>query len=305
MTITELQNNINEYGGLCAEFQEVQKANNIYCMGLGVGSMRVPVRVMGYPILAYELLQNQDRKLEMYMADEFNALLTGESSDTEPTKSIIQTSIIAFVENFRPELQDRVRFVPTTGLSDERNGWIDTFTEVIQSDRQVQEFADRYNGRESIRYLAAHSLYMRDPLNIPPSAYLVEKPEEIGVTMIGGPQEKITKYTRQLIYEAFGDKRTPLNSITTNYGRIPPYYASRNEEPYLTQGQLITAEFLMTTVPEIYRDLAVMLKFIANDSNYSEIFGNGSAKESQRRKFLDNPSIGQSIYLLNNFLNQL
>ena len=250
----------------------------------------VPSRTLSYPLLGLELLRRYPQMtLEMYVASQFSWLNNIDPTTASANSRILEKAISQFVQATWPDVANRVSFIPTSPLTPERLQLIDQLVPILAKDPQLNEFASNRNGFDSLRYLAAHTLYMRDPLPVDPNLYLTPPPtDNRSVTMIGGEGEKITWRARQKIAQYF-NVSAPLQIFTT-LGRTSPYFRYE-QEPII--GEAITVPFLLSTIPEVFRDYAALLISLTDTPVDIQL--------NQRSLFLSQPSIQQSL----NQLNQL
>lgn len=270
--------------------------NAILSIGFGVDNA-VPVRVASYPLLALEMLRVYPQMtLEMYVATQFSWLNRVEPTTASANSRKLQAAINQFVQQAYPDVAGRITFLPTKPLTPERIQFLNQFATLLAKDPQLNEFASNRNGADSLRYLAAHSLYMRDPLPVNPNLYIVAPPPEArAVVMVGGDGEKIPWRARQKIAQYFGT--TLPTQIFTTLGRIPPYFRS-NQEPII--GERVTEDFLMATSPEIYRDYAVLLIAIARATGEKSLnFADINAQNNARKSLLPQDCITSAIQKLN------
>ena len=119
---------------------------------------------------------------------------------------------------------------------DELGGLIDRLAAVRWPERILQKL-DRFpNRKQSLRYLAAHALYMLDPLDVDFVPILKDRerlepiPQGKLILVIGGPQENFTSEVRSYLREVMGvHDRWETWSLQTTIGRLPVYYPTNSD----------------------------------------------------------------------------
>ncbi len=290
--------NSDDWKYLCQNPESLNELPKDAILSIGFGiDASVPLRAISYPLLALQLLQDRpDLTLEMYVATQFSQLL-GVDQDLVLTNSqVLKQTVNQFIGNFFPTLASRARFVPTGDITEKRLSLLNAWVKILQKDRELVDFAQARSGKDSLLYMAAHALYMRDPLPIDPSDYIVSPPEdERSVVMIGGEGEKIMWQARKRIIEKL-DGVEPIQIFTT-LGRTPPYF-KKDEEPEV--GDEVSLKFLMGAIPEVYRDYAATLVIIAKSMGNDAM----SFKEitmMSRRNFLAQEDVQLALMYLNDF----
>jgi len=306
--MTETKQELSGTGidNLCREPESLAKIPNDAILSVGFGvAESTPLRVISYPILALEILkQKPETTLEMYIATEFNQLLYGIDPETTATNvQRLQKAVINFSQLFYPEIADRISFIPTNPLTETRINLLNEFVDILKTNAELVRFAfaPGKNGLDSLAYLAAHALYMRDVLEIDQSLFLVDLPQNGNpIVMIGGDAERISLLSRQEIFKQFGVANiNPPLQIFTSLGRTPPYFRKDNE-PII--GEKINTSFLLVTSPETYRDYAATLAAITRARGHIPFtFDDIGAKQRERKSLLNQSSTIQALVLLNEF----
>lgn len=278
-------------------------SNAIFSIGFGI-DRAVPLRLLSYPLLSLELLREKPgTSLEYYCATQFGDLFGLSYDEALIAQTITQQSIDSFIYQYFPDLLNRVHFLPSRAITADQDAFLrETLVPILTKKREFREFANARDGEGSLMYMAAHSLYMRDPLPIPGELFINPLPDTNNpVVMIGGDGESIMWQARQTIINALGGT-IPLQLFTT-LGRIPPYFR-RELEPIVSE--ILTEEFLTQCTPELYRDYASLLVAIAKsygaqDLQYADI----SSVVSRRSTFLSQESVVIALFLLNEFSLQI
>ncbi len=273
----------------------------IFSIGFGVDKV-IPLRVISYPLLGLELLRRDSRaRLEFYVATQFADLRQLSQAEATNSRLSIQMEVMRFCQRFYPEVAARISFIDTRPLTNKRLTLINQFAKIIQKDPQIRAFARDHSGFRSLQYLAAHSLYMRDPLRIDSDNYLTPLPfDGRPVVMIGGRGEDITWTVRKMLLQVFGDRNKPYPSqLFTSLGACSPYTMKQNEPDYRTD---LKRDFLLSTSPEVYRDFACLLVSIARSGGKDISYNLTGTRANERQHFLSLPEIKAAIEALNYFM---
>lgn len=273
--------------------------NAILSMGFGMDTA-IPIRLLSYPLLALELMrQKPGVTLEYYWATQFCSLFGISPFEAGNAENKASRMLLAFINHVYPDLSGRVQVLQSNPLTAEQISFIrGTLVPMLSVKRNFMEFANERNGEDSLSYMAAHALYMRDRLPIAPSLYINPLPQDKRpILMIGGDGEQTMLEVRQWI--AYRLKAKTPTIIFTSLGRKPPYFHVENE-PVI--GQALSTGFLSSASPEVYRDYASVLVSIAKMIGDSAIgFGDISANTSRRTDFLALDSTQLALQYLNEF----
>ena len=295
---------VNDWVTLAKNIEDIAKIPNDAIITVGFGAdTTTPLRILSYPLLALSILREKPgTRLEYYCATQFSELFGLSAENAKQTESILSQLLQSFIYKFYPDLSERVQFIPSQPLTNEQNTFIrESLVPILKNKQVFRDFANQRNGTDSLAYIAAHSLYMRDPLPINPSLFINPLPKSnLPIVMVGGDAERMMWDARQLIINTFGGT-LPIQLFTT-LGRTPPYF-TREAEPVI--GGALTQDYLLGCSPEVYRDYASLLVAIAKSYGDSNIrYDDVSFSLSQRSNFLSQDSIGIAILLLNEFSTQ-
>lgn len=177
-----------------------------------------------------------------------------------------------FMVLFHPEIQFDIF---EDGGWDGRTGEaVDQLAQVLRRDRALMvEITGRFSEpAQSIKYLAAHSLYMLDPLQSKWAPVIVgeELPERDScVIVIAGEQEKITYRVRTLLGETIGlHNRWDNLTVFTTVGQKPVYNEGA-KELYVSQlaGLDVAAVWAGRGIyeSEVFDDLQLLAASIIDD----------------------------------------
>ena len=277
-------------------------------IGFGVSSSLTP-RILAYPLLALEMLKsNPQMQLEMYVATQFATLQGVTETQGELFGMQRQQASQGFTCEMYEDTADRVSFFPTFHLTPERMQFFEGMSSVLAADTEVMRFVNRKAQSEcdiqqALAYIASHSLYMRDPLPIDQDLFMVPQPSSgSAVTMVGGPAEEIMWTARQRIMEAFGVPQINLPiQLFTTVGRMPPYYRRGNEPVFSDRDMIQGIPEAMLSDGYVFRDYAYLCTAIARAQGTNISFTTLSAKAKDREQFIQQPFVGESISLLQQF----
>lgn len=139
---------------------------------------------------------------------------------------------------------------------------IDFLAQKLQefTNERIKRFAEKRGGWPAWRYIAAHTLYMRDPITLPKSPpSILQNPNQQFKTiiMVGGPPEKLFWEARQYLLTHLG-KHDQWESIQvfTPIGRRPTYHYLPNE-PTIDNGLGLEE----INDPDVLRDLKYLILY--------------------------------------------
>ncbi|MDA1079983.1 MAG: hypothetical protein O2840_04835, partial [bacterium] len=178
-------------------------ASNV-CTGFGVG-MSVPWRAAAYALPAIQEAGRQEISPEFYFAERFSTEIGNlppqqAKQNVQVMKLLISSASelvknpnVQWLEEQDPFEADRFLFMAMMA---------DQLSKI--ADEQIMRFAENRDGDDSLLYMAAHALYMWDPLDIEPNKFIVERPIIPNkLLMVGGPAEKIFYRARQALMGKF------------------------------------------------------------------------------------------------------
>lgn len=283
--------------------------NDTLRMGFGVDNT-VTIRTLAYPLLGLELLRALPSvNLQLYTSTEFCYLNNINPGHSQQLKATQQGLISSFLYTFAPDIAPRVSFIEPRPISPAIDRLLDEMAQILGRDDEINCFAQKFNGFDSLRYMAAHALYMGDQLNIPDELTLLPQGnKDSRVQMIGGPAEGPFLKARQILSAKIGSFQPP-SQIFTLIGRKPPYFRADMEPIVASDTQrIICPEFLLSTTPEVCRDYLAILAFINQDQSfrYQDIFGRGKlgGQDSlKRQSTINSAQVQAGVSTLNQFLN--
>lgn len=167
-------------------------------------------------------------RIRAYIAEQSAPIVLGATVDMERVKAWSQMAQ-SFLRDIL-KLSEVPNFLVTNDVPWSCGGlpWaIDKLSSVLWPERILRKIERYPDPGKSIRYLAAHSLYMLDPLDIPFNPILLSEtvpPFDEVVLVVGGPQENFTSEVRSHLRETIGvhnkwqtwDLRCPI-------GKLPVY----------------------------------------------------------------------------------
>jgi len=234
------------------------------CTGFGIAE-QVPVRTAAYTLPGIQAgKEYPEAQVEAYVATKFavrlnacnpqtvktNAQLIQEYSALVKEKIALKTKPINWLEEQDPFEEKRKTVLVS---------WAQTLRE--KAPKEVIEFADRRNGDQSLEYMAAHSLYMWDPVDAPLNTFITRRNQPpTNLMMIGGPAEEIFCKARKAIMESYslpGWEGWWSEQAFTPIGRKPSYIPTKQD---VNIGKKDRPEINLETIqaigdPDVQRDL--------------------------------------------------
>ncbi len=213
----------------------------VFSSGIGINPApkEIPIRYLSYLLPLISCTQKYRNAIgQIYTADQAAIRLGIENSSVSENVRLIRNFTIGFVAEMFPDLVDKIT------ISEEKSEFDNDIKELIEdtikklvdilmksNDSAILKFAkNRANGdiRMPLRYMAEHSLYMRDNLFDDDRLFLIDNPDgfkDSRVVMIGGSAEEIFYQTRKTIMRALDTLNNQRNiQLFTDIGRLPPYY---------------------------------------------------------------------------------
>ncbi|MBT3817635.1 MAG: hypothetical protein HOE80_02325 [Candidatus Magasanikbacteria bacterium] len=216
-------------------------------VGCGVKDSGIPLRFLAYIIPALHLLKQltQQTKLEVYLALEGVLRVNGmDEAKTRANANKMARLVIEYVKTFHPKVAGQVdvlfdrKIEFGSKLDQQIDGLTTELSRLTSSVEPIQKFVEARNGAQSLRYMAEHTLYMRDPLCclLPLEDNLLVPMASTGmvhVIMVGGPAEKVFHKARTaLMGQLPTHDRWKSNQFFTQIGSPPSYHPQDGESLY-------------------------------------------------------------------------
>lgn len=243
----------------------------IASMGFGVCrtpeiNLRLPAYLIPIIHLAREVRFDD---LEIYFVPHYQARIDRVSAETLIHRMNTMVEVLGrYIEHVHPGIAPKPRFLTDRPIlpGGPLESLIVKLGEIlaVANDPAVAAFAEKRGGREALEYMAAHAIYMRDPLDIDDLPEILEgatNPSGL-MMMVGGPAEKIMWRARKLILDVVGrHRRWESRQLFTPVGRRPVYYRL-NSEPTISDVEASSADVKRllqdTSDPDIRRDLVYL-----------------------------------------------
>ena len=193
---------------------EVKGRRIILSVGYGVlADANVSIRLTAYLLPSiylanYLLSQGNDVCLRIYFAEHAAPIVLGRSVDMAKVRQWVQ-SASSLLNWFLDCFSEVERFSIATDRV-----WEGRLAETIERlariswPKEILKRVERYPcPKDSMRYLAAHALYMLDPLDIPFCPILKSEDDSLEgnlVIVVGGPQERLTSEVRDRLRRQLG-----------------------------------------------------------------------------------------------------
>lgn len=259
------------------------------CTGLGVADS-VPWRVAAYALPALQLAgQAGLPNAEFYTALQYAIALNPQLSAERASQSVTLTQ--AYIKAVGAQLK-----IDTTPVWLEERDVFEPGRFLLaallanklsqEADDQILRFADTRDGDDSLLYMAAHALYMWDPLSIEPNRFLVNRqqiPEKL--VMVGGPAERIFRKARLVLLSQYPtDPTRQTAQAYSEIGRIPPYYPAPLDPVIGGENSPTLNEILTLKDPDVRRDLLYLLIAISENVLFADIkqIGKGILTPNQK-----------------------
>ena len=230
---------------------EVKNRRIILSVGYGVlADANVSIRLAAYLLPSiylanYLLGQGNDVCLRIYFAEHAAPIVLGPRVDMAKARQWVQSA-----SNLLNWFLDCFSEVERFSIATDRV-WEGRLAETIERltriswPKEILKSVERFScPKESIRYLAAHALYMLDPLDIlfcPILNSEDDSPEGSLVIVVGGPQERLTAEVRDRLRRQLGTHKLWENwTLETPIGKLPPYY---RREPDIYQSDFGNYDF--------------------------------------------------------------
>lgn len=269
------------------EAEPIDRPTNV-CTGFGIAD-RVPWRVAAYALPTLQLADQSNLRAEFYTALQYAVALNPQLSAEQARQASVLTQ--AYIKAISTELQtneipiwleERDAFEPSRYLL----AALMAYKLSQQADEQVLQFADKRDGDDSLLYMAAHALYMWDPLRIDPDRFITNRtqiPERL--VMVGGPAEKIFRKARLALLSQYPTDLTRQTAQAYSpIGRIPPYYPAPLDPVIGNYSRPALNEILVLEDPDIRRDLLYLLIGFSERITFTDIkqIGKGNVTQNQR-----------------------
>lgn len=266
----------------------IEQPTNV-CTGLGVVD-RVPWRVAAYALPTLQLASSAGLSVaEFYWAMQYSVALNSQLSTAQAKQSVALTqeyikAISAQVQTKAKPiwLEERDAFEPARFLL----AALLAYRLSQQADEQILRFADARDGDDSLLYMAAHALYMYDPLNIDPSRFIVERDQTPAkLIMVGGPAEKIFRKARLILLSQYPtDDTRQTAQAYSEIGRMPPYYPAPLDPVIGDDNRPTLDEILTLDDLDVRRDLLYLLVGLSENTSFSDLkrISKGSITQDQR-----------------------
>lgn len=216
----------------------------VIAQGYGLEDGPLPVRSLAYAIPTLRLLRELPETAtgEIYIATEgvLRANPTLDKDAVYRNEKELTALLSAYIEVIHPALEGRVRILRDRALPEnsETDRFIleltDELAQHASSDDTLSSFVQKRGGKNALRYVTEHAVYMRDPVQSRPFEHLLVNGMERDVdtvVMVGGPAEKIFYRARQLLVGARDVQNTARTEqlITPIGEKRPPYHFERGE----------------------------------------------------------------------------
>lgn len=213
----------------------------VFSSGIGINPVlkEIPVRYLSYLLPIISCIQKYRNAIgQIYIADQAAIRFGIEDSIVVGNVKLIRELTIGFITEMFPDLIGQIsvskeRNECDNGTKKRREDLITQLVDILlqSNDTAILKFArNRANGdiRAPLRYMAEHSLYMRDKLFDDNRLFLIDNPdglEDARVVMIGGPAEEIFYQARRTLMRTLNTLNSQKNvQLFTDIGRLPPYY---------------------------------------------------------------------------------
>jgi hypothetical protein len=219
----------------------------IVSVGCGVKDSSVPLRFLAYIIPAIHLLKQLSDKtrLEIYIALEGVLRVNGmDEAKTRANANKMARLVHSYVQTYHPTVAEQVDVLFDRPIQSESklaqliDGLTTELSRLTSSEESIKKFVEARNGTKSLRYMAEHVLYMRDPLSclIPLEDSLLvpmASTDMQHVIMVGGPAEKVFYRARTaLMGQLPTHEMWKSHQLFTQIGRPPTYYPQKGEPLY-------------------------------------------------------------------------
>lgn len=239
------------------------------------------VRLLAYLVPAIEMAKGlkergvESVRIEYYFAQHFVAWLRGEGQRVGLWTDTAMALLRGYLASFYPDVDTHV--LRDRPLLPEEEDIIDEMACYLQkrATREVKEFANKRGGFPALRYMAAHAMYMWDPLQIlagRPSLRQGGIEAFDSVIMIGGRAEKIFYEARQTLMGFGTHSRWESRQLFTNIGRGVPCYHHTAEEPVVSRDLPKDFLDLLSGMDKnIRRDLTFLMVNSLGDGRYERV----------------------------------
>ncbi|TSA45440.1 hypothetical protein D4R52_02505 [bacterium] len=214
---------------------EMRDRKIVLSVGYGVlADVNVSIRLAAYllpSIYLADYLYDRGNEVQMriYFAEHAAPIVLGRNVDRTEVRQWVQSAVIR-LNWFLGAFSGVKKFSIATDRA-----WDGKLAKTIDRlariswPKGISKRVERYPcPKESMRYLAAHALYMLDPLDIPFCPILESEVDALEgglVIVVGGPQERFTSEVRDHLRRQLGVHKFWENwTLETPIGRLPPYY---------------------------------------------------------------------------------
>lgn len=244
------------------------------CTGFGVGN-GVPWRIAAYALPTLQEAGRLGISPEYYFAKRFSTEVDEALSPEQASKSVeISKQLIQGVTTLTDAPTEISWLTERDPFEDDRFLFMSIMAYQLSmvADEQISRFAESRDGDNSMLYMAAHCLYMWDPLDIDPGKFIVDRsqtPERL--LMIGGPAEKIFYKARQILIGKYPTTLRETTQSFTEIGRMPPYYPAEGDLILGDRKRPTLDEVLAIENPDVRRDLLYLLIGLSEEVDFSDL----------------------------------
>ena len=190
-------------------FDDISEKNSdskiLFCTGIGVNSKpEIPIRFFTYLLpLVSAVHMFEESQGQFYIADQAAIRIGYDPEIVRHNAGMMLRAIREFVGTFFPHIAARIHVTYEKKSEDEpsfvkkqrQNLTEQLISDLLETqDPTILRFARKKSQtttvRRSLRYMAEHTLFMRDPITTDEQLFLVENPDNFKfetLAMIGGP----------------------------------------------------------------------------------------------------------------------
>jgi len=216
-------------------------SNLVFSSGIWISSSfrEIPIRYLSYLLPIISCTQKYSNSIgQIYTADQAAIRMGVDKDVVSENVKLIRELTSGFIAEMFPELKDRIVVCEEKNKCDDgvlktREDLINQLVDILLQcgDGAILRFANnrsKWDIRSSLRYMAEHSLYMRDNVTDDSRLFLINSPlgfDDSQVVMIWWPAEEIFYKTRKVLMKALNRLDGQINvQLFTDIGKLPPYY---------------------------------------------------------------------------------
>lgn len=249
----------------------------------GFGSdpnLQINLRMAAYLVPAIRLFKElkltAPSVVEFYFAENFLASIRGETEKAKQWTDSAIDYIGSYLNEVYPDVP--VKILRDRPISANEDVVIDALANYLQKygSKRILGFVENRGGFESLRYMASHAWYSRDPivqLEKLPSILIGSEKDWDTIMMIGGRSEEIFHEARQLLLQMGKHDNWKSEQLFTRVGSSRPCYHSGNGDPIVgDQFPADVREFISSISDKmIRRDICYLLLDSAGEKNFARI----------------------------------